>query len=255
MRPYEQLCAGDALLRHVHDSGVTTRQTLRRCGVPTKTGKPCQNPIKEGQATCWQPTHRYADFAVGGSSPRRATITRGSGTYRTPRVQAQTMRPPRVLVQAARISRYEEAVKLTRRLATQGWQATAAGQLSDVVGHALWSKLDQRWRANRCLKLAAIANKLRAVSGGLNILDETATRAAGGPALLARAARILLSRGISLHLGVTQSVHVLRTTGIVLCALHGELDECACLKDMVDEIGLPRLQGALKTTLIPYFTS
>jgi hypothetical protein len=139
-------------------------------------------------------------------------------------------------------------------VASQGWRETAADQLSQIIGRDLWAGLNQSWRAGKCIKLAAIAKRLQTISGSLNTLDDKATLVASGPTRLARAARMLLRRAVSLHLGVTQAVHGLRFAGIALCALHGELDECQCLKDTVDEIGLPQLQTMLETALLPYFT-
>lgn len=150
------------------------------------------------------------------------------------------------------------AVDLVNELATDGWRRTVADKLSGYLDDEAATLLDRSWTASRCKKLAKAARKMERLSGQFDTLDgvlasQSARAAAAGSDL----ATALLERALSFHSPASLSFHSpvdtlargLRACGISLCAIHGCMGSCQCLKDLCEDTVLPKLQNAIDEAL------
>lgn len=206
----------------------TTRQYADRrargggqmCKSNTKEGVRCKNPVAQGEQYCYK--HRNGRPAVQARSTRQSQA-------RTPAprvVQARsTMQPIRQAVSAT-----SQAVAAVQTLASVGWQERARVYVTEQIGEAEWSRLESRWRPNRCKKFAKAADQIEAFRLRLGHLERVDQKL---PAI-----GLLLQPLNPLGLHARQAVILLRAAGVAICVARAQLGDCQCLKAMLDDASI-----------------
>lgn len=133
-----------------------------------------------------------------------------------------------------------------QELATDGWRRTVANRLASHLGDEFWSDVDRSWRTGHCKRLAKAARALAAAEPKLAAFDTVLGRQTiKGEVSRSPLAVSMVDRVISAHTQISTFVLALRVTGIVLCELHGCINDCQCLKDLADETAPPMLKAKI----------
>lgn len=218
------------------------------CGAPTEDGTPCERHLVNQRWCQAHPGGRPTQPSYPPAQTHRA-VTQAARpapppAHAIPRHEVRSPQPPKL-----DLPRAKTAVDLVNELATEGWRRTAADRLSGYLDNESAALLDRAWKASHCKKLAKAAKNLARLSGQFTALDgvlasQSARSAVSGSEL----ATALLCRAITVHSPTATIVRGLRVSGIALCAIHGCLESCQCLKDVCEETALPQLQDLINQT-------
>lgn len=214
----------------------TTRQYADRrargggqmCKSNTKEGVRCTKPVAQGEQYCH--VHRNG----------RPAVQRRSTPQSQPRTPAPRVVQARSAMQSIRreVSATSQAVAAVKILASAGWQERARVYVTERIGDAEWSRLEARWRPNRCKKFAKAADQIEAVRLRFGHLEQVDQKL---PAIA-----MLLQPLNPLDLHARQAVILLRAAGVAICVARGQLGNCQCLKAMVDDASIgPQLITAV----------
>lgn len=205
-----------------------------QCQAETTRRKQCTNPAGPGSSYC-RSRHKYGKSYV--ARPAASRSAQGAQARSTQRRPAQYVSLP--------VHSVPRAIQIARAVETasrQGWGAYAKGYVVQQVGTQGWARLESRWRTPNCKKLAALAAQLDRAgsSSGLGFLE--------GVPLIQELVQPL--HPIAGH--ARQAAMLLRALGVAVCAAHGSVKRCACLKAMIDSYGdMPDLIVSLLRQAIP----
>jgi hypothetical protein len=156
----------------------------------------------------------------------------------------------------APIARAKSAVDVVKELATDGWRRTAADRLASYLGDELWTEVDRSWQTSHCERLARAARDLSELNKRLgtlgSVLAAQKVKAAIEHSDLARA---MVGRALCAQTQADTMVRAIRVAGIILCVLHNCVESCQCLKDLTEEVGLPKLRAAITQICEGYLVS
>lgn len=187
------------------------------CHSKTQEGVRCTKAVAQGEQFCH--LHRNGRPAV------QVRLTRQSQTRApAPRV-GQTRSAIKPIRQAVSVT--SQAVAEVQTLASTGWQERARVYVTEQIGEAEWSRLESRWRPNRCKKFAKAAEQIEAFRLRFEHLEQVDQKV---PAI-----SMLLQPLNPLDLHARQAVILLRAAGVAICVARAQLGNCQCLKAMLDD--------------------
>lgn len=226
----------------------------------------CQNPVAEPGLRCYlhgggrstrpsskrrskpqiSSTHAYKPERADASTPERIPQQRWSSQPARPEPPRETIRVP------------PNAAKIAQEVATDGWKASVAGQLSDALNDPVWKSLPLRKRRQLpdCRRLADLADAMEAAKkkahDAIGAMADRALTLLGRPQP-ERAIAEAFAKKIPLpgEESIGSVVHGLRIVGVYICASVGKnlLYECRCFRALAKERTGEELKAALTEKL------
>jgi hypothetical protein len=221
-----------------------------RCGWPkvSRPYGPCSRRVADTKRLCWQ--HPCA-------SRRRS----GQGFHGAPdlrkliQANIETGQPGTTssFRHAERFS-IRKAAELVHAACQKGWEKTISDQFTNALSESLWREVQHEWHAPNCELLAGMARSLLEFKRRLGRAVEELVDAACRRLKLSEperfAVHVLIRSVEPTYERLVEIAHGLLIMGIYQCVLlGGDLEKCACLKDLAKELSPELFKKALWNVL------